>query len=320
MKDYSVPYRKYCRYALIFLPRALRQLVFKCSRLIPSDRLYLKIVYFLTFGKWIDLDHPEKLRAFTEKIQWLKIHNDSPLHTRMADKYAAREIVEKELGPGHTFPLLGVWEHFDDIDFSKLPDQFVLKPTHDSGSIVFCYDKKTFDRRAAGKKLEAALRRNYYWFGREHPYRDIVPRLIAEPLMVEESGGALKDYKIFCFDGEVKFIQIDIDRFTNHHRNLYTPEWKLIDALTNIHYPIAYDMEIPKPELLPEMLSAAARLSKGFPCIRIDFYVVNSKLYFGEFTFHHGSGLVHILPPEFDLEMGSWIHLPIADDVRDGDK
>lgn len=284
-------------------------MVFYCTRMIPSDQLYIKLVYFLTFGKWLDLDHPEKLTTFNEKIQWLKIHNDTSEFTRRADKLAARQVVGEILGEGHTFPLLGVWEHFDDIDFEQLPEQFVLKPTHDSGSIVFCRDKKTFDKLHAGKKLEAALRRNYYWLGREHPYKDIPPRLIAEPLMSDEGETQLKDYKLFCFDGQVKMIQVDFDRFTDHHRNLYTPEWELIDAF--ILYPNAPEKTIPKPEILQEMLSAASRLSQGFPFVRIDFYVIGRKLYFGEFTFHHEGGLGRIRPRAFNTTLGSWIKLPI---------
>ena len=309
MKNYFTPPRKYFRYALILLPRILRQLVFKCTRLIPSDRFYLKLVYFLTFGRWLDLDHPEKLTTFNEKIQWLKLHNNTPEHTRRADKFAVREVVDKILGPDHTFPLLGVWEHFDDIDFDQLPEQFVLKPTHDSGSIVFCRDKRTFDKARTKKKLETALRKNYYFLGREYPYKNIPPRLIAEPLMVDESGTQLKDYKLFCFDGEVKMIQVDFDRFTSHHRNLYTPDWKLLDVF--ILYPHDPEKTIPKPAILPEMLTAASRLSQGFPFVRIDFYVIQDKLYFGEFTFHHGGGLERIRPAEFNTVLGSWIKLPI---------
>ena len=308
MKNYFTPCRIYTRSILTILPRLLRRFVFMCTHSISSDKSYIKIVYFLTFGKWLDLDHPETLVTFNEKLQWLKMHNNTPLHTKMVDKFAVREIIDEKMGPGHVFPLLGVWEHFDDIDFSKLPDKFVLKPTHDSGSIVFCRDKKNFDIVGAKKKLEAALKRNYYWLGRERPYRDIPPRLIAEPLMVDESGTQLKDYKLFCFDGVVKMIQVDFDRFTDHHRNLYTPEWKLIDAF--MLYPHAPDKTIPPPVILPQMLSAASQLSQGFPFVRVDFYVINGKLYFGEFTFHHEGGYGRIKPDSFNVEMGSWIKLP----------
>ena len=307
MKNYFTPRRKCCRWILTLLPRILRRIVINCTHLISSDKLYIKIVYFLTFGKWLDLDHPENLVTFNEKLQWLKMHNDTPLHTQMVDKLAVKEIINEKLGPDYTFPLLGSWEHFDDIDFSKLPDKFVLKPTHDSGSIVFCRDKQKFDRGMAKKKLEAALKRNYYWLGRERPYKDVPPRLIAEPLMVDESGTQLKDYKFFCFDGKVKMIQVDFDRFTNHHRNLYTPDWKLIDAF--MLYPHAPEKTIPQPDILPQMLSAAELLSQGFPFVRVDFYVINGKLYFGEFTFHHEGGFGRIKPDEFNAEMGSWITL-----------
>ncbi len=309
MKNYFTPFRRWTYYALVLIPRILRQCVFYCTHLIASDELYLKIVYFLTFGKWLDLRHPETLKLFNEKTQWLKMHNDTALHTQMADKLGVREIIRDKLGDGYTFPLLGAWKHFDEIDFGSLPDQFVLKPTHDSGSIVFCRDKSSFDRMKARKKLESALKRNYYWLGRERPYRDIVPRIIAEPLMADnDSHSDLKDYKLYCFDGTVRMIQVDYDRFTSHHRNLYTPEWQLIDAF--ILYPNDPTKEIPVPAILPEMLDVASRLSKGFPFVRVDLYVINNRLYFGEFTFHHEGGLGRIRPREFNRTMGDWIKLP----------
>lgn len=308
MKNCFTPIKIYGRYALILIPRILRQGVFMCSRLIKSDRLYLKIIYFLTFGKWLCLEQPEKLRAFNEKIQWLKLHNDTPLHTKMADKYKVREFIQDRSGDIRTFPLLGVWDRAEEIDFDSLPEKFVLKPTHDSNSIIFCHDKKSFDRKSAVRKLNKALRRNYYWLGRELPYKNIVPKIIAEPLMTDENGSPLKDYKFFCFNGDVKLIQVDFDRFADHRRNLYTPQWELLDAF--IQYPNSPEIEIPKPDILAEMLNCASALSKGFPFVRIDFYVIGGKFYFGEFTFHHGGGLERIRPTEFHSEMGSWIKLP----------
>ncbi len=305
MKNYFTPGKKYTRYALILIPRILRECVFLCTKLIKSDELYLKIVYFLTFGKWLDF---KNLQTFNEKIQWLKIHNNTPLHTQMVDKYAVREIIKRKLGDNYLFPLLGVWNSFDEIDFDALPDQFVLKSTHDSGSIVFCRDKTTFDYKKARKKIEKALKRNYYWLGREQPYKNVQPRIIAEPLMHDESGTDLKDYKLFCFDGEVKMIQVDFDRFANHHRNLYTPDWNLIDAF--ILYPNNPNRNIEKPAILPEMLKYASELSKGFPFVRIDFYIINNQLYFGEFTFHHGGGLERIRPKGFNHTLGDYINIP----------
>jgi hypothetical protein len=310
MKNYFTPTHKLMYYALVLIPRILRLIVNKLTYCIKSDETYLKIIYFLTFGKWLDFEHPEKFTTFNEKIQWLKLNSNTPLHTQMVDKYEVRDIIQKKLGEGFTFPLLGVWNSFDEIDFSKLPEQFVLKPTHDSGSIVFCRDRKTFNLAAARKKLTKALKRNYYWLGRETPYKNVKPRLIAEPLMTDNTEKTdLKDYKLFCFDGEVKIIQVDYDRFTNHHRNLYTPEWQLIDAF--IMYPNDPTHIIPPPEALPRMLEIASKLSKGFPFIRIDLYVINQKIYFGEFTFFHGGGLERIRPREYNNIMGSWIKLPL---------
>ncbi len=310
MKDYfSLPNRlTYC--ALVIIPRILRLLVVKLTHCIKSDELYVKIIYFLTFGKWLDLKHPENLKNFNEKLQWLKLHSETPLHTQMVDKYEMRNIVRKELGEGYTFPLLGVWDRFDEIDFGKLPEQFVLKPTHDSGSIVFCRDRKAFDPVAAGKKLTNALKRNYYWIGRETPYKNVRPRLIAEPLMADNNEkNDLKDYKLYCFNGEVKMLQVDYDRFTNHHRNLYTPDWKFINAF--IMYPNDPKHVIPAPKALPQMLEIAGRLSAGLPFVRIDLYLIDEKIYVGEFTFFHEGGLGRIRPRAFNDVMGDWIKLPI---------
>lgn len=282
-------------------------MLFKYSHLIQSDERYLKLLYFLTFGKWLDFDKPESFHNFNEKIQWLKLKNYDPIYTTMADKYAMKQYVSERLGNGYTFPLLGCWSHFDEIDFSKLPDQFVLKPTHCSGSVVLCRDKHSFDYQSAKTTLEKALSYNYYLRGRERPYKDIPRKIIAEPLMVDESGTELKDYKFFCFNGEVKLIQVDFDRFTNHRRNLYTPDWKLVDA--SILYPNDFGRKIEIPEVLDQMIACASILSKGIPFVRVDFYIIRNRFYLGEFTFYHGGGLERIRPRKFSDQLGSWIVL-----------
>ena len=310
MKNYFTLPRRVLYYSLVLVPRITRLFIFHYSQYIKSDELYLKIIFFLTFGKWLNFKHPETLRTFNEKTQWLKLHNNTQLHTQMVDKYEVRKIIEEKLGSGYTFPLLGVWNNADEIDFNKLPQQFVLKPTHDSGSIIICRDKTLLNQNTARQKLRQALIRNYYWLGREMPYKNVQPRIIAEPLMSDnETHSELKDYKLFCFDGVVKMIQVDYDRFTNHHRNLYTPEWRLIDAF--ILYPNDPNHIIEKPEVLPQMLEIGQKLSKGFPFVRIDLYVICNKVYFGEFTFHHEGGLGRIRPRQFNITMGDWIHLPI---------
>ncbi|HRT06478.1 MAG TPA: ATP-grasp fold amidoligase family protein, partial [Kiritimatiellia bacterium] len=157
---------------------------------------------------------------------WLKLHDRRPEQTRWVDKYEVRKLIAGLVGEDHLFPLLGVWDRAEDVDFDRLPDRFVLKCTHDSGGTVICRDKSRFDVRAARRKLAAGLKRNYYWAGREWAYKDVRPRIIAEPLMADESGTELKDYKFFCFDGEPRLIQVDFDRFANHKRNLYDLEWR----------------------------------------------------------------------------------------------
>lgn len=211
-------------------------------------------------------------------------------------------------GEEYIIPTLGVWEHFDDIDFDKLPDKFVLKCTHDSGGLVICRDKSKFDKEAARKKLEKCLKRNYFLYGREWPYKNVPPRIIAEKYMVDESGVELKDYKIFCFHGVPKIIEVDFNRFVGHKRNLYTTSWELIDL--EICYPSDENFKIAKPEHLEKLLQLATVLSQDIPHIRTDFYVINGKIYFGELTFCHGSGFEKFIPEEWDKIFGDWLKLP----------
>ncbi len=253
----------------------------------------------------LDLEHPT---TFNEKIQWLKLYDRNPLYTTLVDKYAVKEWVAARIGRDHIIPTLGVWEHFDDIDFNTLPDEFVLKCTHDSGSIVFCKGKKEFDYDSAKKKLNQCLGRNYFWVSREWPYKNVPPKIIAEPYMVDESGDELKDYKIQMFRGEPKFIQVDFGRFSKHERNLYNCEWEYIPA--SILYPTAPDHIIQKPVCLDEMLTFARLLSKEMIYVRVDFYIINNEIYFGELTFHHGSGHEIIKPLEFEITMSKWLQLP----------
>ena len=290
----------------IFLPRLLREGWMALSPRIESDVLYLKVLYFLTYGRRLNLEHPHR---FTEKLQLLKLIYTEPLHSQMVDKFGVRKIIEEKLGKEYLFPLLGVWENANDIDFDALPERFVLKPTHDSGSIVFCRDKAHFDIAATRKKLNRALKRRFYYKMRELAYRGVKPRIIAEPLMVDESGTELKDYKLLCFDGEVKFIQVHFDREHNHRRNLYTPDWKLVEDFFLIG-PSDPTYSVPRPALLPQMLEAASQLSKGFPEIRIDFYIVNNHLFFGEFTFFHSGGLFLFYPDKYDEILGEYVKLP----------
>ncbi|GHV12247.1 glycosyl transferase [Fibrobacterales bacterium] len=240
------------------------------------DSLYLKILYRIEVGYWPNLSNPQ---TFNEKLQWLKIHDRKPEYTQFVDKYEVRKHIAETIGEEYLIPLLGVWDKFDDIDFSKLPEQFVLKCTHDSGGLVICKDKSNLDIKRAKKKIERCLKKNYYWDGREWPYKSVKSRIIAEKYMVDESETELKDYKIFCFDGESKIIQVDFDRFVEHKRNLYDTEWNLCDF--TLLYKNGKQKQIPKPAQLEKMLEFAKTLSKNIPFVRVDFYCINNDIRWG---------------------------------------
>ena len=276
------------------------------TRLLPS-KWYLQRRFKLQAGYSLNLNNP---RTFNEKLQWLKLYDHNPEYSRMVDKYEAKQYVADRIGDEHIIPTLAVYDRVDDIDFDKLPDQFVLKCTHDSGGLVICKEKSKLDRKAAKKKLSKSFHHKYYWDGREWPYKAVKPRIIAEQYIAEEDG-ELKDYKVFNFGGEPKIIQIDYNRFKGHQRNLYTADWKRIDA--TIEFPSDPQKEFEKPEVLNDLLAYARKLSKDIPHLRTDFYIINNHIYFGEMTFYHGSGMERISPVSFDVLMGEWIVLPKKD-------
>lgn len=272
-----------------------------------SDEKYIKKEYFLNFGKELNLETP---KSFNEKIQWLKIHDRKPIYTTMVDKLAAKEYVASLIGDEYIIPLLGVWDTPDEIDFESLPKQFVLKTTHDSGGIAICRDKTKLDIDGTKKKLRNSLRRDYYLVHREWPYKNVKPRIIAEQYMEDEEIKELKDYKIFCFDGIAKALFIASDRQTKGQEtkfDFFDMNFKHLN-IKNGHPNAEY---VPaKPMCFNEMRTLAEKLSKGIPHLRVDFYEVNGKIYFGELTFSHWSGLVSFEPEEWDNEFGKWIKLP----------
>lgn len=282
----------------------LQNTLHSISTLLP-DKLYLQLKYRKYTGRWIDFSHPV---TFNEKLQWLKLHDRNPAYTQMVDKYEVRRYIGNKIGEQYLIPLLGVWDHVEDIDFDSLPSRFVLKCTHDSGGLIICKDKSQLDTAAARLKLKNSLRRNFYYYSREWPYKDVKPRIIAEQYMEEEGADSLKDYKIFAFDGVPRFIQVDFDRFTDHKRNLYTPDWEYMEA--GIQFPSDGTRIIERPENLEEMLSLSSILSTGIPHVRTDFYSIRGKTYFGELTFFHGGGYETFTPASLGVRLGSFIHLP----------
>lgn len=273
-----------------------------------SDEKYLSILWKLRMGYDLDLNNPV---TFNEKLQWLKINDRKPIYSTMVDKYEAKKYVANIIGEEYIIPTLGVWDSFDEIDFDKLPNQFVLKCTHDSGGLVICKDKAALDLKAARKKLNKCMKHNYYYASREWPYKDVKPRIIAEKYMADESGIELKDYKIHNFDGIPQFIEVDYGRFSEHKRNLYSTDWEYIEAA--IKYPTDKNVKINRPENLEKMIVLARKLSEKIPYVRTDFYSIFGKIYFGEITFYHDSGMGEFTPKEWDAKLGEWI---ILDDLK----
>jgi len=271
------------------------------------DKIYIQIFYFLRTKKRLNLKNPV---TFNEKLHWLNLYYRNPDYVKLSDKFEVRSHITNTIGEEYLIPLLGVWDSFDDIDFDKLPNQFVLKCTHDSGSVIICKDKSTLNIANVGKYLKIRLKRNFYYKGREWQYNKIKPRIIAEKYMEEYSCGEIKDYKFFCFNGEPKLIQVDFDRFKGHKRNLYSTKWEYIPA--SIKYPTHPEIKIEKPKKFDAMLNLAKKLSSGYPHVRVDLYSIDNSIFFGELTFSHGNGCEKFTPKAFGIEMGSWMQRKIC--------
>ncbi len=270
------------------------------------DSLYLSLIYRLKMGKKLNLRNP---KSFNEKIQWLKIHDRSPLYTTMVDKYEVKKYVASIIGEKYIIPTLGVWDKFDDIDFNNLPDQFVLKCTHDSGGLVICRDKSLLDKNAAKIKIERSMKHNFFWMGREWPYKNVKPRIIAEKYMEDTSTKELRDYKFFCFGGVAKCMKIDFNRFIEHHANYYDENGNIL-KFGEIICPPVYDADVSIPKTFYKRKTFAETLSAEKPFLRADFYDINGDIYFGELTFYPATGLGKFEPEEFDLRLGEWLKIP----------
>ena len=270
------------------------------------DALYLKIAFPTFTGYKLDLKNP---KTFNEKLQWLKLYNRNPAYTQMVDKFAVREYIAKKIGEEYLIPLLGVWDRFEDINFSQLPNQFVLKPTHDSGSVIICKDKSKLDIKETQNKINKSLKRNFYYAGREWPYKDVKPRIFAEKYMVDESGYELKDYKFFCFDGIPRAMFVASDRQVQGEEVKFDFYDMNFEHLPFVQGHPKSNRQIQRPESFERMKELAGKLSTGIPHVRVDFYDINGKIYFGELTFSHVGGWVPFVPKEWDEIFGGWIKL-----------
>lgn len=286
----------------------VKEIVKKLTMILP-DSLYIRLKYFQHFKKFPNLRNP---KTFNEKLQWLKLHDRNPEYTKMVDKYAVREYIKEKIGEEYLIPLLGVWDSFDEIDFDSLPQQFVLKCTHDSGGLVICKDKSKLDIKSARKKINKSLKNNYYWQGREWPYKNVRPRIIAEKYMVDEETKrrtgieCLVDYKFFCFNGEPKIMYYSMDKAEDPRTDFFDMEYNHLKM--RMKDPNSDEIP-PKPQGFEEMKALARILSANTAHLRVDFYYVNGKIYAGELTFFHCGGFVEVKPPEWGDIMGNWIAL-----------
>ena len=276
-----------------------------------GDRPYLKLLYYGSFGQKLDLAHP---KSYNEKLQWLKLNDRKEQYAVMVDKVAVREYIKERIGEAYLIPALGVWDTPDEIDFDALPNQFVLKCSHNSGKgMCICKDKESIDIDLVRKQLKKGLEERYFLTGREWPYKNVKPRILAEKYMVDESGSELKDYKVLCFEGEPKLIELHMGRFTDHQtQDVYDTSWKKTSISQGNEE--GYGMsktDVAVPKCLDEMLRLSKELSRGIHHLRVDWYSINGKLYFGELTFFDGSGFVPFDDPNDDLTLGSWIKLPV---------
>ncbi len=269
------------------------------------DKANIKLVYRAQLGKKLDLKNP---RTFNEKLQWIKLYDRKPAYIRMVDKYGVRAYIEEKLGAQYLIPLLGVWDRAEDIDFDSLPDEFVLKCTHDSGSIRICRHKDTFDRTEAVAYFKKRLKRNGFYYGREWPYKDVKPRIVAEKFMIDEQYADLRDYKIHCFGGEPQVILVCSERHKSGLKeDWFTPAWEHLPIRRPTHGHADHPIEM--PEKFDQMLDMARKLAKDLPFARVDFYLVNHEIYFGEITFFPTSGYTAFVPDEYDRILGDMIDL-----------
>lgn len=287
---------------------AINSPIFHCM----SDEAYLKMAFRVNMGEKLDLDNP---KTFSEKLQWLKLHDRNDKYTMMVDKYLVRDYIHEQLGEEYLIPLMGVWDDPDDIDFDALPDKFVLKCNHNSGlGMCICTDKSELDFEKVRHELKRGIKQDYYLTNREWPYKNVPRKIICEEFIADEASeknGGLVDYKFYCFNGYVDCVQVCIDRASGDTKFYFFDEdWKL-KRINPIGKEAPEDFTLPRPKRLSEMFDIARKLSKGHPYLRVDLYECNDRIYFGELTFFPKSGYNSNLLPEGNKYFGDLIDLSL---------
>lgn len=270
------------------------------------DEVYLKTMWRGNVHRRLNLRRP---KSFNEKLQYLKLHDRNPLYHKMVDKYEAKEYVAKMIGANHVVPTYGVWDFFDDINFSQLPKQFVLKATHDSGGVVICRNKDSFNIEKAKEKLNTSLARNYYLNGREWCYKGVKPRIIAEKYLEELGEGEIIDYKFYCFHGDPKFLYVSqgLERHSTARLDYVMLNWTKAPFYRNDYK--HFEKLPPKPQKFDQMLEICKKLSKGIPFVRVDLYEIAGNILWSELTFYPGSGFSVFEPKEWEDRIGEWLEV-----------
>lgn len=270
-----------------------------------NDKKYIELEYKLKMNKKLNLENPI---TFNEKIQWLKLYDRKDKYVTMVDKYEAKKYVSNIIGNEYIIPTLGIYNSFDEIDFEKLPNEFVIKPTHTSGNVYICKNKKDINYKELKKIVKKWLKRKYYYLHREWPYKDIKPRIIIEKYMSDNKGQELMDYKLFCFNTIPKLTLVCSERFSSDNmcETFFDENWNIFNFTEGNH---RIDKSIKKPENYEQMKEIAKKLSENTSFSRIDFYEIKGKIYFGEITFYPNSGFEKFEPEKYDKIFGDWIKL-----------
>lgn len=267
------------------------------------DKLMISIQFRLLLGRSMDWKSP---KTYNEKLNWLKLYGSSDTYSVYVDKYKVREFVAEKIGEEYLVPCLGVWSKFNDIDWNILPEKFVLKCNHGSHCSMICTNKDTFDYNVAEKNFNSWMKRDWYWLYREKPYKGITPCIIAEQF-IGKGEMVPEDYKVFCYNGVPKLVRVDVDRYSNHITyNYYTIDWER----SELQFTEISRERTPRPTCLNEMLRLSSVLAQNFKHVRVDWYIVDGNLYFGEMTFFNSAGYdTDFIKYEDDLLFGRDLQL-----------
>lgn len=288
------------------MSKKLRFALLRLFRFVP-DKQMIQFQYWMKHHRKLNLNNPQR---YTEKIQWYKLYYRNPLMPICVDKYRVREYIESKQLSNILVQLYGVYDRAEDIPFKELPNKFILKTTNGSGTNIICHNKEIISKDKIIESVNRFLKQSKASAGREWAYALGKPKIIIEELLEDPTNpdGSISDYKFLCFNGRPEYVVLDVDRFTQHKRNIYDTQWN--DLHISSDCPCVRDKVFDRPKNFDEMLNIASLLCADFPAVRVDLYNINGRIYFGELTFFPWSGYVQFEPDLFDFEMGDKFNLP----------